>query len=75
MYRLGLVNTLVTHAKMKGFGLTPLFGDRRGYMPLQLKTKINNLDNQKFAFRPSTQERVVKISEKVISSIMDDPPT
>ena len=22
-----------------GFGLTPLFGDRRGFMPPQLKTK------------------------------------
>ena len=37
MYRLGLVNTLDTHANMKGFGLTPLYGDRRGYMPPQLK--------------------------------------
>ena len=24
---------------MKGLGLTPLFGDRRGFMPPQLKTK------------------------------------
>jgi hypothetical protein len=32
MYRLGLVDTLVTHANIKGFGLTPLFGDRRGYI-------------------------------------------
>jgi hypothetical protein len=39
MYISGLVNTLVTHANMKGFGLTPMFGDRRGYMPPQLKTK------------------------------------
>ena len=39
MYRLGLVDKLVTHANMKGLGLTPLFGDRRGYMPPQLKTK------------------------------------
>jgi hypothetical protein len=39
MYRSGLVNTLVTHANMKGLGLTPLFGDRRGFMPPQLKTK------------------------------------
>ena len=29
---------LVTHAKMKGLGLTPLFGDHRGFMPPQLKT-------------------------------------
>ena len=39
MYRSGLVDTLVTHANMKGLGLTPLFGDRRGFMPPQLKTK------------------------------------
>ena len=38
MYRSGLVDTLVTHANMKGLGLTPLFGDRRGFMPPQLKT-------------------------------------
>ena len=25
-----------------GFGLTPLFGDRRGFMPPQLKTKTTN---------------------------------
>ena len=37
MYRLGLVDTLVTHSNMKGFGLTPLFQDRRGYMHPQLK--------------------------------------
>ena len=24
---------------MKGLGLTPLFGERRGFMPPQLKTK------------------------------------
>ena len=29
---------------MKGLGLTPLFGDRRGFMPPQLKTKQNLLD-------------------------------
>ena len=39
MYRSGLVDTLVTHANMKVLGLTPLFGDRRGFMPPQLKTK------------------------------------
>ena len=26
---------------MKGLGLTPLFGDRRGFMPPQLKTNKN----------------------------------
>ena len=39
MYRSGLVDTLVTHANMKGLGLTPSLGDRRGFMPPQLKTK------------------------------------
>ena len=39
MYRSGLVNTLVTHANMNGLGLTPLFGDRPGFMPPQVKTK------------------------------------
>ena len=39
MYRSGLVDTLVTHANMKGLGLTSLFRDRRGFMPPQLKTK------------------------------------
>ena len=43
MYRSGLVNTLVTHANMKGFGLTPLFGDCRGYMPPQLKTNKQDI--------------------------------
>ena len=39
MYRSRLVDTLVTHANMKGLGLTLLFGDHRGYMSPQLKTK------------------------------------
>ena len=30
--------TFRTHANMKGLGLTPLFGDRRGFMPPQVKT-------------------------------------
>ena len=38
MYRSGLVDKLVTHANMKGLGRTPSLGDRRGFMPLQLKT-------------------------------------
>ena len=29
---------LVTHANMKGLGRTPSLGDRRGFMPPQLKT-------------------------------------
>ena len=43
MYRSGLVDTLVTHANMKGLGLTPLFGDRHGFMPPQLKTTKTNV--------------------------------
>ena len=41
MFRSGLVDTLVTHANKEGFGLTPLSGDRHGYMPPLLKTKQN----------------------------------
>ena len=48
MYRSGLVDTLVTHANMKVFGLTPLFGDRRGYMPPQLKTKTGLMQDWVF---------------------------
>ena len=39
MYRSGLVDTLVNHTNTNGFGLTPLLGDHRGFMPPQLKTK------------------------------------
>jgi cold shock CspA family protein len=39
MYRSGLVDTLVTHANTKGFGLTFLSRDLRGFMPPKLKTK------------------------------------
>ena len=39
MFRSGLIKTLVTHANIKGFGLIPLLGNRRGYMPPLLKTK------------------------------------
>jgi hypothetical protein len=49
MFRLGLVNTLVTHANIKGFGLTPLSGERRGYMPPLLKTKNNNSTKSVYA--------------------------
>ena len=41
MYRSGLINTLVTHANMKGLGLTHLFRDLHGFMPPLLKTKQN----------------------------------
>ena len=43
MYRSGLVYTLVSHANMKGLGLTPFFRDSRGFMPPQLKIKTNKL--------------------------------
>ena len=43
MFRLGLVDTLVTHANKEGFGLTPLSGDCGGYMPPLLKTKQKQL--------------------------------
>ena len=50
-YRLGLVDTLVTHANMKGLGLTPLFGDRRhGFMLPQLKTNKQNDPVRNFQF-------------------------
>ena len=39
MFISGLVDTLVTHANKEGFGLTPLFGDCRGYKPPLLQTK------------------------------------
>ena len=39
MYRSGLVDTLVTHANTKGFGLTSLSGVRHDFMLPQLKTK------------------------------------
>ena len=57
MYRSGLVDTLVTHANMKGFGLTPLFGDRRGFMPPQLKTKTNKCIKW---------EKIQKINERTL---------
>jgi len=41
---LGLVDTLVTHANTKGFGLTSMSGVRRDFMLPQLKTK-NELKN------------------------------
>ena len=48
MYRSGLVDTLVTHANTKGFGLTSLSGVRCGFMPPQLKTN-------KQRFLPATE--------------------
>ena len=47
MFRSGLVDTLVTHANIKGFGLTPLSGDCRDYMPPLLKTKTTTLRQMK----------------------------
>ena len=43
MFRLGLVDTLVTHAIMKGFGLASLSGVHRGYMPPWLKTNPKHI--------------------------------
>ena len=43
MCRPVLVDMLVTHANMKGLGLTPLIGgDHHGFIPPQLKTKTLN---------------------------------
>jgi len=50
MYRLGLADTLVTHANMKGLGLTSLFGDRRGFMLPQLNTKTCGLQDFKYQY-------------------------
>ena len=50
---------LVTHANMKGFGLTPLFGDRRGFMPPQLKTKQNIGDGPKENYFQGNYEKKV----------------
>ena len=47
MYRSGLVNTLVTHTNIEGFGLTPLSRDRPGYMPL-LKFENNKKNRNLF---------------------------
>ena len=48
MFRLGLVDNLVTHGNTKGFGLIPLSGARCDYMSPLLKTKTNiELDNHK----------------------------
>ena len=41
---------LVTHANMKGFGLTPLFGHRRGYMPPHLKRQQKHFGGQQSDF-------------------------
>ena len=40
MFTSRLVNTLVTHANKKGFGLASLFGARHGYMPPQFKKNV-----------------------------------
>ena len=47
MYRSGLVDNLLTHTNMKGLGITPLFGDRHGFMPPQLKTNKNKNSTKK----------------------------
>ena len=46
MYRLGLVDTLATHANtIMGFGQTSLSGVGCGFMPPQLKTKTVMFQN------------------------------
>ena len=50
MFRSWFVDTLVTHANKEGFGITPLSGDRRGYMPPLLKTKKHILQIFFFEF-------------------------
>ena len=45
MYRSGLVDTLVTHANTKGFGLTSLSGVSHA-MPPQFKKKMNSTQLQ-----------------------------
>jgi hypothetical protein len=49
MFRLGLVDTLIIHANIKGFGLTPLSGDRRGYTLQHFKMA----DSKKLSFSKS----------------------
>ena len=51
MFRSGLVNTLVTHANKKVFGLASLSGAHRGYMPPRLKTKQKNFNHQESKYR------------------------
>ena len=60
MYRSGLVDMLVTHTNIEGFGLTPLSGDRRGYMPPLLKTKQDFLS---LKTKPCRKISVAKGSE------------
>ena len=50
MYRSGLVDTLVTYANTKGFGLTSLSGVRHGFMPPHLKTKQKQIHFEKDKF-------------------------
>ena len=51
MYISGLVNTLVTHATMKVFGLASFFGARPWYMPPDLKTKQKKYVNKPASLR------------------------
>ena len=69
MYRSGLVDTLVTHANIEGFGLTPLSGDRRGQMPTLLK-KPNSISKQG---QPSNNKiLVISDAEGVIRTFVAD---
>ena len=63
MFRSGLVDMLVTHANMKGFGQTPSFGDRRGFMPPQLKTKQTHCSLTDFQKENSINKWSIKIKD------------
>ena len=71
MFRSGLVNTLVTHANIKGFGLTPLSGDRRGYMPPLLKINKTKSRRKSHAHnsRSNSTPRIPTLTPKQYHSI------
>ena len=73
MYISGLEDTLVTHANMKGLGRTPSLGDRRGFMPPQLKTNkqigqklivtflVPKFETRKKGFKMCARSKIVKV--------------
>ena len=54
MYRLGLIDTLVIHAKMMRVGPASLSGAHLGYIPPQLKTNMQRLAEYLQSCLPST---------------------
>ena len=46
MFRLGLVNRLITHANKKGLGLASLSGARHSYIASLVKNKLIQVKNQ-----------------------------